>query len=80
MDNAISQPEVNCGLYPSMEDFLKLQEEMNAINRALTEQSKHLEEIKKCHPTELKYRDTTIVKLKTRINILENNAARNQSR
>ena len=47
MDNAISQPEVNCGLYPSMEDFLKLQEEMNAIKRALTKQSKDLEEIKK---------------------------------
>ena len=75
MDNAISQPEVNCGLYQSMEDFLKLQEEMNAIKRALTKQSKDLEEIKKCHQTELKYRDTTIVKLNTRINILENNAA-----
>ena len=49
---------------------------MNAIKRALTKQSKDLEEIKKCHQTELKYRDTTIVKFKRpESNILENNAA-----
>ena len=75
MEDISIQTEEILGPHPLMEEFRKMKEEMEIIKKSVDRQAEEMDAIKTLHQAELKNRDTIIDKLRTRINVLENNVA-----